>query len=124
VDYTALNGFGGLSGPRFVEEDRKSAYAAFRIDRNRILSFIAFWATAPGDRLSFFAACDPDNRLFANARRFFTSSLDHATNRLAFAIISPSEKASHHSAAISHCVNHNSSPDPTDGNIDWASAAH
>ena len=34
-----------------------SYYPTFRrIDRNRIPSFIAFYATAPGDRRSFFAA--------------------------------------------------------------------
>jgi len=33
------------------------AYPAFFLtDRNRILSFIAFCATAPGDRFKFFAA--------------------------------------------------------------------
>jgi hypothetical protein len=31
-------------------------YALFLTDRNRILSFIAFCATAPGDRRNFFAA--------------------------------------------------------------------
>jgi hypothetical protein len=69
------------------------------MDRNRIPNFIAFWATAPGDRLSFLAVSGPDNRLFANARRFFTSSFDHATNRVAFAKMPPSEKGPYHNAA-------------------------
>ncbi|HLZ96346.1 MAG TPA: hypothetical protein VKP66_00280 [Steroidobacteraceae bacterium] len=60
------------------------------------MSFIAFCATAPGDRPSFFAAWVPDSRFFANALRFFTSSFDHATNfRLDFALamIPPSKNA-------------------------------
>jgi hypothetical protein len=62
---------------------------------------MAFCATAPGDRFNFFAACVPDNRLFANARRFFTSSFDHTTNfrlNFAFATLPPPEKNTHHNA--------------------------
>jgi hypothetical protein len=62
------------------------------IDRNRIPSFIAFCATAPRVRRSFFAAFAADSFAFANARRFFTSSFDHAnttTRRFAFAIDAP-----------------------------------
>jgi hypothetical protein len=59
-----------------------------RIDRNLIPSAIAFCATAPGVRRSFLAAWGPESLSFANVRRFFTSSFDHATNtrRFAFAI--------------------------------------
>jgi hypothetical protein len=74
-------------------------YPAFRrIDRNLIPSAIAFCATAPGVRLSFFAVAIPDSRLFANARRFFTSSFDHATNtrRFAFAINASFSIGAHH----------------------------
>jgi hypothetical protein len=71
-------------------------------------NLIAFWTTAPGDRLSFFAVSGPDNRPFANARRFFTSSFDHATNRFAFAIIPSSEKGKYHNAAWD-CVNQHTS---------------
>jgi hypothetical protein len=66
------------------------------MERNLTFNFMAIWATAPGDRFNFFAAWVPDNRLFANARRFFTSSFDHATNfrrDFAFAMISTSKKA-------------------------------
>jgi hypothetical protein len=58
------------------------------IDRNLIPRAIAFCATAPGVRFNLFAVSGPDNRLFANARRFFTSSFDHATDtrRFTFAI--------------------------------------
>jgi hypothetical protein len=72
-----------------------SYYRAFLlIDRNRIFSRIAFCATALGVRRSFFAVCDPDSFAFANARRFSTSSSDHANiNRfLRFAIDTPLTK--------------------------------
>jgi hypothetical protein len=51
-------------------------------------------------RFNFFAVAGPDNRLFANARRFFTSSFDHATNtrRFAFAINASFSKGAHHIA--------------------------
>lgn len=55
-------------------------------------NFIAFCATAPGVRRNFLAVAGPDSFDFANARRFFTSSLDQAfiTRRFAFAIKIPS----------------------------------
>jgi hypothetical protein len=57
-------------------------YACFRlIDRNRTLSFIAFWATAPGVRFNFFATAVPDNFAFASSLSVRTSSFDHATIR-------------------------------------------
>jgi hypothetical protein len=61
------------------------------IDRNLILNFIAFCATAPGVRRSFLATCGPDSFFLANARRFFTSWVDHAeiNRRFAFAIDAP-----------------------------------
>jgi hypothetical protein len=62
-------------------------YRAFRlIDRNLIPRAIAFCATAPGVRRSFLAAWGPESFSFANVRRFFTSSLDHATNTRRFAL--------------------------------------
>jgi hypothetical protein len=68
-----------------------SPYPAFPlIDRNLIPSFMAFCATAPGVRPSFFAACGWDNLTFANARKSLTSSFDHAdTKRLRFAMNPP-----------------------------------
>jgi hypothetical protein len=78
------------------------SYPAFRrIDRNLIPSVIAFCATAPGVRLSFFAVSVPDSRLLAYARRFSTSSFDHATNtrRFAFAIDASFFKDAHHTGA-------------------------
>jgi hypothetical protein len=65
------------------------SYAVFLlIDRNRIPSFIAFCATAPRVRRSFFAAPPAESLSFANARKSFTSSFDHAitARRFAFAI--------------------------------------
>ncbi len=61
------------------------------IDRNLTPNFIAFCATAPGVRRNFLAVTVPDNFAFANARRFFTSSLDHAliNRRFDFAINDP-----------------------------------
>jgi hypothetical protein len=66
---------------------------------------MAFCATAPRDRRNFFAAWVPDNRLFAYARRFFTSSFDHASNfrfDFDFAMLPPSEKGTHHNAGTRH----------------------
>jgi hypothetical protein len=62
-------------------------YPALRlIERNRTPSFMAFCATAPGDRFNFLAVCVPDSLAFAYARRFRTSSFDHAnTARFFFA---------------------------------------
>jgi hypothetical protein len=60
---------------------------------------MAFCATAPGVRRSFLAVAAPDNFAFAKARRFFTSSLDHATNLRFFtvAIERPlTKKGAHH----------------------------
>jgi|ERR1700683_1519094 len=68
------------------------ALRTFLIDRNRILSFIAFCATAPRVRRSFLAASGCDSFAFAKASRFFTSSFDHAntiTCRFRFAIDAP-----------------------------------
>jgi hypothetical protein len=78
----------GPSGPLFFY---LPCYAAFlRIDRNRTFSLIAFCETAPGVRFNFFAICVPESFAFANAFKFFTSSLDHANVRLfAFGIIPP-----------------------------------
>jgi hypothetical protein len=50
------------------------------------------------------------HRLFATARRFFTSSFDHATIRrldvdFAFALLLPSEKGTHHNAVGRRGVN-------------------
>jgi hypothetical protein len=58
------------------------------IDLNLTPSFIAFCATAPGVRRSFLAVWGPESFSFAKARKFFTSSLDHAKTkrRFAFAI--------------------------------------
>ena len=77
------------------EPDRQQDYPALRrIDRNRIPSFIAFCATAPGERRNFWAATVPESRLFASTRSFFTSSFDHATmvRRFAFATEMPLSK--------------------------------
>jgi hypothetical protein len=58
------------------------AYAVFRrTDRKLTLSFMAFWATAPGVRFNFFATAVPDNFAFASAFSVRTSSFDHATIR-------------------------------------------
>jgi hypothetical protein len=57
------------------------------IDRNLMPNFMAFCATAPGVRPSFLADWGPDSFSFAKARKFLTSSFDHAkTKRFAFAI--------------------------------------
>jgi hypothetical protein len=42
---------------------------------------MAFWATAPGVRLNFFATAVPDNLAFASTLSVRTSSFDHATIR-------------------------------------------
>jgi hypothetical protein len=49
---------------------------------------MAFCATAPGVRRSFFAASLPESFSLAKRRRLFTSSFDHAKTkrRFAFAI--------------------------------------
>ena len=51
-------------------------------------SFIAFCDTAPRVRRSFFAVRPAESFAFANARKFFTSSFDHAfiARLFAFAI--------------------------------------
>jgi len=69
---------------------------------NRIPSFIAFCATAPRVRRSFLAACGCDSFAFAYARRFFTSSFDHAEiiRRRCFAMSAPLKKAHHTGAAV------------------------
>jgi exodeoxyribonuclease V alpha subunit len=58
------------------------------IDRKRIPSAIAFCATAPRVRRSFFAAWVPESRAFAKPRRFLISSLDQArdSRRFRFAV--------------------------------------
>jgi hypothetical protein len=62
------------------------SYSVFLlIDRNRIPSFIAFCATAPRVRRSFFAARPAESFAFANARKFFTSSFDQAFTARPFA---------------------------------------
>jgi hypothetical protein len=58
----------------------------FLLDRNFTPNAIAFCATAPGVRRSFFAVATPDSFAFAKARRFFTSSFDHATNLRFFTV--------------------------------------
>jgi hypothetical protein len=66
------------------------SYAVFLlIDRNRIPSFIAFCATAPRVRRSFFAARPAESFSCANARKFFTSCFDHAFTARPFAIDVP-----------------------------------
>jgi hypothetical protein len=65
-----------------IDPLRKAPYAGFRLtDRKLTLSFMAFWATAPGVRLNFFATADPDNFAFASSLSVRTSSFDHATIR-------------------------------------------
>jgi hypothetical protein len=61
------------------------------IERNRIPSFIAFCATAPRVRRSFFPAWVAESLSLARFRRLFTSSFDHA--RIRFAIDVPLAKA-------------------------------
>jgi hypothetical protein len=50
---------------------------------------MAFWATAPRVRRSFFAAWVPESRSFAKARRLLISSLDQARDarRFRFAVL-------------------------------------
>jgi len=47
---------------------------------------MAFCATAPGVRRNFFAVAGHESFAFAKARRFLTSSFDHATNLRFFAV--------------------------------------
>jgi hypothetical protein len=78
--------------PHSCGEWRRCPYTTFLLtDLNRIPKPIAFCATAPAVRLSFFAVCGPDSFALANARRFLTSSFDHATTirRFRFAIAAP-----------------------------------
>jgi hypothetical protein len=89
-----------------VPRPRNKPYRAFRrIDRKLIPRAIAFCATAPGVRRSFLAAWGPESLSFANVRKFFTSSFDHATNtrRFAFAINVSFFKAAHHTGAA-RCI--------------------
>jgi hypothetical protein len=67
------------------------------------LSFIAFCETAPGDRFNFFAVSGPENRLFANARRFLTSSFDHATNTRRFALAVNYHPQKRHDSKMRNC---------------------
>jgi hypothetical protein len=89
---------------------RKAPYARFRLtDRKRTLSFIAFWATAPGVRFNFFATAVPDNFAFASSLSVRTSSFDHATIRrlgfdFALAMIALG-KSTHNNAGASRDVN-------------------
>jgi hypothetical protein len=71
------------------------------IDRNLMPNFMAFCATAPGVRPSFLADWGPDSFSFAKARKFFTSSFDHAKTkrRFAFAIDASGGKSAHHTVA-------------------------
>jgi hypothetical protein len=86
-----------------AEQRQRSAFAypAFlRTDRNLIPSLMAFCETAPGVRPSFFAACGCDSLTFANARKFLTSSFDHANKRrFRFAIDAPLHKSAYHTRA-------------------------
>ena len=68
------------------------------MDLNLIPSFIAFWATAPRVRRSFFAACVAESLAFARLRKLLTSSLDHADTLLRFllAIDPPARKNTYH----------------------------
>jgi hypothetical protein len=69
---------------------------------------MAFCATAPGDRFSFFATAVPDNFAFASSLSVRTSSFDHATIRrldVAFAFaMNTLRKSTHHSARRSQCT--------------------
>ena len=73
------------SVPAFADSTHpvcRAPYACFRLtERNLTFNFIAFCATAPGDRLSLFATAVPDNFAFANCLSVRTSSFDHATIR-------------------------------------------
>jgi hypothetical protein len=61
---------------------------------NRTRSAIAFCATAPRVRRSFFATCGPESFAFARALKVFTSSFDQArTTRFFFATITPQKKS-------------------------------
>jgi hypothetical protein len=64
------------------------------IDLNRTPSAIAFCATAPRVRRSFFATWGPESLAFARVLKVFTSSFDHArtTRRFFFAIVTPQVK--------------------------------
>jgi hypothetical protein len=88
------------SAAQWVHGDPDDVYVSRTrlIDRNLIPNFIAFCATAPRVRPSFFAACGCDNFAFANARRFFTFSFDHAEaiRRFLFAIDAYPRKNAHH----------------------------
>jgi hypothetical protein len=77
------------------------------------LSFIAFCATAPGDRFNFFATAVPDNLAFANAFKFRTSSVDHAAIRrrefvFAFAMIALRKRHASYRRIMTKCQRVNS----------------
>lgn len=77
--------------------DRYTYRGFLLIDLNLTPSAIAFCATAPRVRRSFFAASGPESLAFASAFKAFTSSCDHGriTRRFFFAIATPQRKSAH-----------------------------
>jgi hypothetical protein len=73
------------------------------MDLNLIPSFIAFCATAPRVRRSFFAACVAESLAFARLRRLLTSSFVHADTVLRFLLaIEPPARKTHIIPASDH----------------------
>jgi hypothetical protein len=86
--------------------DRYTYRGFLLIDLNLTPSAIAFCATAPRVRRSFFAATGPESLAFARAFKAFTSSFDHGriTRRFFFAIATPQRKTAHCTHLAQYCA--------------------